>query len=267
MRRYFTFFNRALQLSRLGNRYRDRFQIFATYIALSMRRLLGLTYAEFPLRHVELRYKGKVTPFFYRGLLDFYILEGLFVEEEYETHPLTEPRIIFDLGSNTGVSVLYLKLRHPNAKIFAFEPDPKNIAVLRENTEWFKDDLTVFEGAVSDVSNPSADFYIGKEHWSSSLAERIVSDHSIKVEMITLDDAMKHYGVSEIDLMKFDIEGAEYDVFKVFGGLSHVHQLVGEVHLDMLGAKVQGFWELFKDFNIERRPVHYQRLTAVFNRP
>lgn len=267
MRRYITFLRRASNLAAFGASSVDRLRIFSAYLTLSLRRLVGLPYAALPVACVQLRFNGKTAPFYYRGLLDFYILEGVFIKKDCETHPDKPPRVIFDLGSNTGATVLFFKLRYPEAKIYAFEPDPENIAVLRKNVEWFKDDIVLFEGAVSDTSVPSADFYIGKEHWSSSLSSRSVSDHSIEVEMITLDEAMRRNGVGYIDILKFDIEGAEYDVFKGFGALSRVTQLVGEIHLDLLGPHVNDFWRLFENFSITRRPVHNQRLTAVFSRP
>jgi len=266
MYRYIKFFKRALRLSSFGDRYRDRLHIFFAYSILSVRRLIGLPYANRPCACAHIRFNGKTIPFYYRGLLDLYIFDGVFVEEEYETNLQDPPRVIFDLGSNTGATVLYFKLRYPNAKIFAFEPDPENIAVLRKNTAWFSEDVIVFEGAVSDTSAAAIDFYVGGEHWSSSLARRSVSDRRISVAMVTLDDAMKNFGIKTINLLKFDVEGAEYNIFKNFRGLAHTRHLVGEVHLDLFDSKVQDFWILFKDFRIERRPMHHQRLTAVFNR-
>ncbi len=266
MLRYLHFFRRAKRLSMLGARYQDRARIFLSYCTLSIRRLMGLPYAALPLAKVKLRFEGKEFPFYYRGLLDFYILEGVFLENDCETHPASPPRTIFDLGSNTGATVLYFKLKYPEARIFAFEPDPENIAVLRKNVEWFKNDVTIFEGAVSGTSVASVDFYIGKEHWSSSLASRSGSDRRISVEMITIDDAMKRYGVDHIDILKFDVEGAEYEIFKNFKRFECAKELVGEVHLDLLGSNVEAFWQLFSEFSILRRPEHNQRLTAVFKR-
>ena len=266
MKRYLTFLQRALRLATLGATPVEKMRVFTQYLTLSLRRLLGLPYAALPLRRVDLRFNEQTFPFYYRGLLDFYILEGAFIEQECDTNPTQSPRIIFDLGSNTGATVLYFKLKYPEATIYAFEPDPDNVAVLRENTKWCSKDVHIFSGALSNKSVSAVDFYIGKEHWSSSLASRDVSDHVISIETITLDDAMKQYGVTHIDIMKFDIEGAEYDVFEHFVGLSQVQQLVGEIHLDLLDSRVEDFWHLFNKFSIQRRPVHNHRLTAVFNR-
>ena len=42
-------------------------------------------------------------------------------------------RVIVDLGSHIGTSILFFRVRHPGAEIHGFEPDPRTFARLRAN--------------------------------------------------------------------------------------------------------------------------------------
>lgn len=41
--------------------------------------------------------------------------------------------VVFDVGANTGVYTLYIALRHPDARVIAFEPEYANLHLLRDN--------------------------------------------------------------------------------------------------------------------------------------
>lgn len=65
------------------------------------------------------------------------------------------------------------------------------------------------------------------------------------VEACTLDEVIEKTGIETIDLVKFDIEGAECDVFQSFNGWGRVQVFVGEVHqtekTDLLGCVLRSF--------------------------
>ena len=48
------------------------------------------------------------------------------------------PKIIFDIGANIGISAIYFSHRFPDAKIYAFEPIKENYQLLLENTAGLK---------------------------------------------------------------------------------------------------------------------------------
>jgi len=60
--------------------------------------------------------------------------------------------IFFDIGANIGVYSLYVALRHPNIKVFAFEPEFANLHLLKDNIACnnLSNRIGVFSIALSD---------------------------------------------------------------------------------------------------------------------
>ncbi len=261
MARIKTFFGRAVRLSRLGAGSIDRLNIFFSYIFLSMVRGIDGNYAARRIRSFSVSLDGHIARVYFKGLLDFYILEGVFIDREYDVS-LKDARTIFDLGSNTGLTVVFFKLRHPNAKVFAFEPDPNNAEVLRKNTEAFGDSVVIYEAAVSGNKNDTISFFVSREHWSSSGARKKETDTEVTVRAVTLDAVMKDHSLSAIDILKFDIEGAEYDVLRSFSGLRSVRYIAGEVHEDLIPVTLEQFFELLKEFDYISNELHRDRYTV-----
>lgn len=135
--------------------------------------------------------------------------------------------VIFDCGSNIGISVLYYKSKYPNAKITAFEPDPNIIQVLRRNIIKNKvDDVMVIDAAVWTKNGEAQFFCEGAD--GSRLTPASVPG-TVTVKTVSLNDLI----IGEIDLLKLDIEGAEYDVIlSIAQKLNLIKNIVIEYHLN-----------------------------------
>jgi hypothetical protein len=55
----------------------------------------------------------------------------IFMDASYFFHTDNDRPLIFDCGSNIGMSVLFFKKLYQNARIIAFEPDPATFATER----------------------------------------------------------------------------------------------------------------------------------------
>jgi FkbM family methyltransferase len=134
------------------------------------------------------------------------------------------PRIV-DCGGNMGMSALWFKQNYPGSKVTIVEPDPELADTLEKNlaaagvTGWsclraavsYKDGEMGFERSGHDT---------GKLNSSSKFTVRTVDVASL------LHD--------ETDLLKLDIEGAEFDVIRRLcdsGAISRVKCLSLELHL------------------------------------
>jgi FkbM family methyltransferase len=132
----------------------------------------------------------------------------IFADENYKFISDNPAPIIYDCGSNIGMSCLYFKKIFPAAKITAFEADPKIADILAQNLEQNKlVDITVIPKAVwinndgVEISSEGAD--------ASSI---YLNNNKIKIESIRLKDLVNRE--KKIDLIKMDIEGAETDVLR-----------------------------------------------------
>src|SRR6184192_2229413 len=84
----------------------------------------------------RLRWSGQ--DIFYRsGSADPFVLYQVLLrggqKAEYYVPPALRPKIILDIGSNIGASILYFHEKFPDAKIFGFEPHPDTFRVLEKN--------------------------------------------------------------------------------------------------------------------------------------
>jgi FkbM family methyltransferase len=160
-------------------------------------------------------------------------LEALYevlVEDEYELPQGLEPGVILDLGSHIGASVVALKLAYPNSNVVAIEPDPRSFARLTRNVANFSD-VTCLNVAVGPEPNWQPLYRQAGESWASSLlpiGRR--GELGPRIEVCTVDDILSRAQVSEVTLVKFDIESSEWDIFPSLARLPTVDLLVGEIH-------------------------------------
>ena len=115
-----------------------------------------------------------------------------------------------------------------NGKVYTFEPVPSTYAVLKKNNENLNN-VHVQQTAVSGVGGSHELFFS-----ASNLAENFLlrkAKNSIEVSLVTLKEAFDMNHIENVDLMKIDCEGAEYDIlFNAGDNLSIVQKIVMEVH-------------------------------------
>jgi FkbM family methyltransferase len=128
-----------------------------------------------------------------------------------------QPRIIFDCGANVGfVTNRFLRL-FPSATVYSFEPNP---AVYEPLHQTYASDPRVktFQQAISKETG-TLKFNQNANSGTSSLFEPTAYNRShwarrsnaIDVEVTTLDQFAATQGIESIDILKLDLEGAEYD--------------------------------------------------------
>ena len=86
---------------------------------------------------------------------DMSTVNEVFCRRDYDAP--RDLKVAVDVGSNIGISALYFLTRNPGARVYAFEPDPKNIERLRHNLRDFEDRYELDESAVA-LSNGTARF-------------------------------------------------------------------------------------------------------------
>lgn len=160
---------------------------------------------------------------------DAYILSEAFRGNEYMFPLDSDPRVIFDLGANLGFIAVSFAVRYPRARIFCFEPDPENFAELIANTSPFPN-IRCSPYAIG-ARNEIRSFYKSSIfHMRNSLVARPGNSDRIEVSVISLEEALARAGVERVDLLKFDVEGAEAEIFSSFSRWSALRALVGELH-------------------------------------
>lgn len=129
--------------------------------------------------------------------------------------------VVVDIGASIGYyTLIAAELVGENGKVFAFEPEPENYALLVRNIEanGYKNVLPV-QKAVSNKVETTRLFLSpdGNTGWHRIYDSQDGWD-SIEIETVTLDEFFKDKE-GRIDVIKMDVEGAEMAVLQ---GMSHI---------------------------------------------
>ena len=136
------------------------------------------------------------------------------------------------MGANIGDTSLFYALKFPESQIFAVEPNTNILPKLLKNTNQFKN-IKVINCAISNKTE-IVKLNFGDSHLGSSLLHRDENNNSIDIQGYSLQDFCKENKINKIDLLKFDIEGAEERLLENESFIKqNVISLVGEIHDDL----------------------------------
>lgn len=161
----------------------------------------------------SVRIKKAVNPIYVRAKTsDGWLVRSIMVRDggEYPVFENYSPNFIIDAGANIGIATVFFKMKYPNAKIVAIEPDEDNCKMFHKNTCNFKD-VQLIRAGVGSVGNRV--FRIKNQSDSSFSYQLEVEKEGDGVPEVTVDDILKMSGESQIDIFKIDIEGGEKDLF------------------------------------------------------
>ena len=127
--------------------------------------------------------------------------------------------IIFDIGANIGQSIDRFRKYQKNAKIFSFEPDPSVYKLLefKKNND---PNLFTYNIALSNKKKKSI-LYTQNNSGESSLLKmntnKLNSNIPIKIKCDTISRFCKKNKIKNIDILKIDTQGSEYNIIKGCG--------------------------------------------------
>ena len=150
---------------------------------------------------------------------------------------LPETPTVLDIGANLGGFTLALLRHRPRARVAAYEPSPFAFAACRENLSQngLTEQVTLSPSAVTGRSAERLTLY--QDRGDTCTSTLLPGNHDatpvqpVEVAAVTLTEAVLACD-ADIDLLKLDVEGAEYDI--ILGTppdvLRRVHRIVLEYH-------------------------------------
>src|SRR6185436_7619434 len=152
----------------------------------------------------------------FKDSLDFKIRDGagaahifyeIFLRDQYPKAMLKNASTVIDVGANIGLFSYYARLQTPKARIIAIEADPDTFAVMNLNLA-DQNVERLHQAAASEVGG--IDFYSSDiSGWSSRYAVLGAKNaRKVSVPAEPLSTTLRNRGISQIDFLKVDVEGA-----------------------------------------------------------
>ena len=203
---------------------------------------------------------------FIRNILNFFdyfrqkkILK--FINTKY-----SKPIVIFDVGAHHGETIKIFQNKINCKKIYSFEASPINFKILEKNfSNKYSDKLEIYNYGVGEKttntfinqtlessSSTINNLNIKSKYFSNKLKILNIKSKElffkkVPINIITLDNFINEKKIQNIDLLKIDTEGYEYNVLK---GLINNHKIIKliyfEHHFDDMILKNYKFFDIHK---------------------
>ena len=175
----------------------------------------------------------------------------VFQQEVYKLGRRKKDAVYVDLGANIGSAVRYF---YPFAKkIYAVEPNPTIYQALVENTKNLPK-VETFNFAIGHMSGH--DYMYSNE--GSLLAQTFFGNRSsvnaTHVDVKSLEDFFNENKIDHVDVLKIDVEEAEYIIFPSEGFskvADRIDFIIGEAHFQKDGGFPDVIPLMLKDYGFK----------------
>jgi FkbM family methyltransferase len=149
--------------------------------------------------------------------LDFKVINETWLENVYRIHEgqFSYNGVFVDIGANIGAVSIFVDSFNKNRgfdnkiNVYSIEPEPNNLYLLEQNIQNNPtENIIVVNNAIWHEEKMVS---ISNRGGNSSIVGPEGEENS-EVLAITLETLFSRYDLKEIDVMKIDIEGAEFDL-------------------------------------------------------
>jgi FkbM family methyltransferase len=150
-------------------------------------------------------------------VVDHYIYFG-YKDADYDSiiESISKSKTIFDIGANIGTTSLFFASLNPKAKIYSFEPHPSSFKRAAENVSL--NSFTNIELLNTGLGEKKEIVKLYEVNEHNPGMNRIIAEEKNlpfkTIEIDSLDNICKVKGITQVDLIKLDVEGFEYSVLK-----------------------------------------------------
>jgi FkbM family methyltransferase len=199
-----------------------------------------------PVPRLRLLVNGSMRSVRVREEGEFVAAFEVLAADDYGIELSAPVRRVLDLGANVGFAAMLLAERYPDAEIVCVEAAPDTFVVLTANTAGIER-IRVLNLAVGTDDSVFFDL-------AAPSVERQVADHGTEVPGVSLRQLLADLGWEHLDLLKIDIEGAEFTVF-ADEAMDRVGAIVGEIHMAHAPIGYTGPGALLPKFDVAVRPT------------
>ncbi len=156
------------------------------------------------------------------------------------TSRLDSQSVVYSAGVGRDISFEHALADRFGMKILLLDPSPTGLETMRKSEHQRKEfefmpvALAGHEGelSLSPPGNPEEGSWVSETSLSGS---GIANAEMVTVKCETVSSLMRKFGHTHVDLLKIDIEGAEYGVLEaIMESGVHIHQIAVEFHHGVL---------------------------------
>jgi FkbM family methyltransferase len=118
--------------------------------------------------------------------------------------------VAVDIGANVGAFALFAAFLGAR-RVIAYEPEQENFEYLLKNLEAHPALRAAIEPIRAAVWSHERELSMVSKHGGAQVSEDMA--HEPRVSARTLDDVFRLHDIAECDVLKLDVEGAEYAIF------------------------------------------------------
>lgn len=172
-----------------------------------------------------------------RSGMDIWAVKETFLDSFYTRYgvDIQNGWTVIDIGAAFGDFSIFAAYGNPKTIIYAFEPFPESYGLLIKNlTLNAIDNVIAFQKAVwCRDGDLSLDLVDGEplKVVSKDADTTFEKDDTMVIEALTLACFLDEKGLEKVDLLKLDVEGAEYEILmEAPAALSKIERIIMEYH-------------------------------------
>jgi FkbM family methyltransferase len=146
--------------------------------------------------------------------------------------PICAGDVVLDMGAHIGAFAVRAARLAQGGQVYAYEASPKNFALLTENRKLNNLGNLYIENSAVSNQRGLMPFYTPSDNRILGSLLQSTSSFMEMVQTTTFSDIIAEHAISQIDFLKVDVEGAEFDI--LFANpdetLSKTRQIVMEFH-------------------------------------
>lgn len=140
---------------------------------------------------------------------------------------------ILDVGAHVGFFALYCLSLNQKAKLYCVEPESNNIKFLKKNLELnnLNKSVKILPGALMGSTNKYC-LKLSPDNHNHRVYLEVGEEIKADVQGYDFIDLIKKLKIKQVDLLKMDIEGEEYELFSIWNEkeFSLIKNIVLEYH-------------------------------------
>lgn len=169
-----------------------------------------------PKKNIIIELKNGVKYNIRAKTLDSEIINEIWLRKDYSPpgFEINENDVVVDIGAHIGIFSLFAADSAKKGKVYSYEPFPDNFKLLKNNVKINScQNITIFRKAIAGKSGKKSLFVSESENTGThSFYSNNKRTKSIEVSTESLSGILRNNNISNIDFLKIDCEGAEYEL-------------------------------------------------------